>query len=172
MHHSCLGAMNAKATKGKELIGNNSEVALNKRARFEYEILETLEAGIVLSGTEVKSLRKKQVTITEAFARINNSQAFIINMVISHYSHGNIFNHEPSRERKLLLHKSEIIKLQVRIKEKGLTLVPLKVYFNDNGKAKVLLGVAKGKNLYDKRQDMREKDTQMDIQRALKKYNR
>jgi len=143
------------------------EVAVNKKARFEYEIIETFEAGIVLKGTEVKSMRARKVNISDAFARIKNGEAFIVKMNISLYENGNRFNHEPERERKLLMHAREIKRLTGKLKEKGFTLVPLKAYFN-NGKVKVLLGLGKGKAKYDKRRAIQKRESSRDLQRALK----
>jgi SsrA-binding protein len=141
----------------------------NKKARFNYEILDTFEAGIVLKGTEVKSLRQKKVSIQESYAKITNGEVFITGLTISAYEMGNRFNHEPDRERKLLLHKQEIKRLTGKLQEKGLTLVPLKIYFK-NGKAKLLLGLGKGKALYDKRKAIRDRDTKRDMEREIKKY--
>ncbi len=143
------------------------EVVSNKKARFEYEILETTEAGIVLKGTEVKAVRSRKVSITEAYARIRNSEVFIVGMNIALYEMGNRFNHEPERERKLLLHSQEIKRFTGKLKEKGLTLVPLKVYFKE-GKVKVLLGLGKGKAKYDKRRTIQKRDSDRDMQRAMK----
>jgi SsrA-binding protein len=145
------------------------DIINNKKARFNYEILDTFEAGIVLKGTEVKSLRQKKVSIQESYAKITNGEVFITGLTISAYEMGNRFNHEPDRERKLLLHKQEIKRLTGKLQEKGLTLVPLKIYFK-NGKAKVLLGLGKGKALYDKRKAIRDRDTKRDMEREMKKY--
>ncbi|MFW5807978.1 MAG: SsrA-binding protein SmpB [Spirochaetota bacterium] len=147
------------------------DIARNKRARFEYDILENFEAGIVLKGTEVKSLREGRVNINEAFAKIQNEEVFIQQMSISPYSRGNIHNHVPDRPRKLLMHKREIKRLTGKIKEKGLTLVPLRLYFK-NGIAKIELGLAKGKTLYDKRETLKKRTDQREIQRTIKEYNR
>ncbi|MDY6969694.1 MAG: SsrA-binding protein SmpB [Spirochaetota bacterium] len=143
------------------------DIANNKNARYEYEIIDTYEAGIVLVGTEVKSIRNRKVSIKEAYVRIKNGEAFIVGMNISIYEMGNRFNHEPMRERKLLLHKQEIKRLTGKLQEKGYSLIPLKLYFK-NGKVKVLLGLGKGKTKYDKRKTLQEKDTKREIQRALK----
>ncbi|HPA70969.1 MAG TPA: SsrA-binding protein SmpB [Spirochaetota bacterium] len=143
------------------------EVANNKKARFEYEIIETFEAGIVLKGTEVKSMRARKVNINDAFARIKNGEAFIVGMNIALYEMGNRFNHEPERERKLLLHAREIKRLTGKLKEKGYTMVPLKAYFKE-GKVKVLLGLGKGKAKYDKRRTIQKRDSDREMQRALK----
>ncbi len=145
-------------------MSSETEIVQNKKARFEYEILDTIEAGIVLKGTEVKSVRLKKVNIQDAYARIKDGEAFLYGMNISPYESGNIFNHDPVRVRKLLLHKQEIKRLTGKQQEKGLTLVPLKVYWK-NGKVKVLLGLAKGKTLYDKRHDIKKRDSDRELQR-------
>lgn len=129
----------------------------NKKAYFDYYILQELEAGIVLSGTEIKSIRQGSVDLKDSFITIKNKEAYIINMYIAKYEEGNIFNHEERRTRKLLLHKKEILKLTEKVKMEGLTLIPLKLYFKKN-KAKILLGVCKGKKIYDKRAVQKEKD--------------
>ena len=142
-------------------------VAQNKKAYHDYFILDTYEAGIELQGTEIKSIRKGSVNLKDSFIRIRNDEAFIDNMHIAPYEQGNRFNHEPLRQRKLLLHKKEIRKLQNELKENGLTIVPTKLYFNTS-KLKVEIALARGKKLYDKRQDLKEKDSKRDIEKALK----
>lgn len=143
------------------------EIIRNKKARFNYEIVETLEAGIVLHGTEVKSLRQKTCSIQESYAGVKNGEVFITGMTISPYGMGNRFNHEPARDRKLLLHRQQIKWLTGKLKEKGYTLVPLSMYFK-NGIAKVELGLAKGKALYDKRKTIQQRDLDRDMQREIK----
>ena len=145
-------------------------IANNKKAYHDYFILETYEAGIALHGTEVKSLRMGKCSIKEAFIRVENEEVFIYGMHISPYEKGNIFNKDPLRVRKLLLHKYEIRKLLGKTKEKGMTLVPLKVYLKDS-LVKVEIGLAKGKKLYDKRQDIAKKDQQREAQRDFKVRN-
>lgn len=145
-------------------------IANNKKAYHDYFILETYEAGIALHGTEVKSLRMGKCSIKEAFIRVENEEVYVYGMHISPYEKGNIFNKDPLRVRKLLLHKSEIRKLLGKTKEKGMTLVPLKVYFKDS-LVKVEIGLAKGKKLYDKRQDIAKKDQQREAQRDFKGRN-
>ena len=142
-------------------------VSNNKKAYHDYFILDTYEAGIELQGTEIKSIRKGSVNLKDSFIRIRNDEAFIDNMHIAPYEQGNRFNHEPLRQRKLLLHKKEIKKLQKELKENGLTIVPTKLYFNTS-KLKVEIALARGKKLYDKRQDLKEKDSKRDIEKALK----
>ena len=150
--------------KGSRLIANN------KKAYHDYFIEETYEAGIALHGTEVKSLRMGQCSIKESFVRIENEEVYIYGMHISPYEKGNIFNRDPLRVKKLLLHKSEIRKMKGKIAEKGYTLVPLKVYFN-RSLVKVEIGLAKGKKLYDKRQDIAKKDQRREAERDFKVRN-
>ncbi|TAL33897.1 MAG: SsrA-binding protein SmpB [Spirochaetes bacterium] len=145
------------------------DIVQNKKARFEYEILETFEAGIVLVGTEVKSVRQKKVSINEAYARIWKGEAYLTGMNISAYEMGNRFNHEPVRDRKLLLHTREIRRLTGKLQERGYTMVPLKLYFK-NGKVKVLLGLAKGKAQYDKRSTIKTREANRELQREIKKH--
>ena len=129
----------------------------NKKAYFNYFIKREIEAGIVLVGTEIKSVKKGSINITDSYIRIKNGEAYIINMFIEKYETASIFSHEETRERKLLLHKKEIKKLLEEVKQEGYTLVPLKVYLK-NGKAKILIGVARGKKLYDKREAIKKRD--------------
>ena len=142
-------------------------VTQNKKAFHDYFILDTYEAGIELKGTEIKSVRLGHVNLKDAFIRFKNDEAFIENMHIAPYEQGNIFNHEPLRNRKLLLHKKQIKKLQREVKENGITVVPTKLYFNTS-KLKVEIALARGKKLYDKRQDLKAKDAKRDMERALK----
>ncbi len=130
---------------------------LNRKANHEYFIKDTYEAGIELFGTEIKSIRKGNVNINDSYARVKNNEIYVINMYIAKYEEGNIFNHDERRERKLLLHKNEILKIAHNIETNRLTLVPLKLYFKGN-KAKIELGVCQGKKLYDKRESLKEKD--------------
>lgn len=130
---------------------------INRKAKFNYFIKDEIECGIVLIGTEIKSIRKGSVSLDDSYARIKNGEVFLTNTYIAKYEEGNIFNHEERRERKLLLHKNEINKLSKLIELEGVTLVPLKIYFKKN-KAKVLLGVCKGKKLYDKREVIKKRD--------------
>lgn len=143
------------------------QIAENRKARHDYFVLETIEAGIELVGTEVKSLRAGNVNLKDAWCSIDDGEMFIKGMHISPYEHGNIFNRDPIRVRKLLLHKKEILKLFGQVKQEGLTLIPLSLYFK-NSKVKVAVGVCKGKKLYDKREDMARKAAQRDIERAVK----
>ncbi len=143
-------------------------IAKNRRAFHEYEILETFEAGIELTGTEVRSLRENHCQLTDCFALIRDGEVWLNNVHIAPFSQGNINNVDPDRRRKLLLHKNQIRFLQQKVAEKGMTLVPLRMYFKENGLVKVELAVARGKKLYDKRSAMKERDTKREIDRALK----
>ena len=142
-------------------------IANNKKAYHDYFIIDTYEAGIELQGTEIKSIRNGSVNLKDSFIRIKNGEAFVENMHIAPYDQGNIFNHEPRRLRKLLLHKKEIRKLEKSIQEQGLTIVPTKLYFNTS-KAKLEIALVKGKKLFDKRNDLKEKAMQRDIDKAMK----
>lgn len=142
---------------------------LNRKARFSYFVEEEIECGIELFGTEVKSIREGSCNIKDSYAYIRNNEVFVINMFVKKYKEGNIFNRDELRQRKLLLHKKEILKLKQKIEREGYTLIPLKVYFKKN-KVKVLLGVCKGKKNYDKREALKEKDIKMQTLKELKKY--
>jgi SsrA-binding protein len=143
-------------------------VARNKRARHDYHILETWEAGVVLSGTEVKSLRQGRANLTDAYATVRDGEVFLLNLHISPYEQGNQFNHEPTRTRKLLLHRKEIRRLIGGVERQGLTLVPLELFFNPRGKAKVTIALAKGKKQHDKRADERRREDERDMARAAR----
>jgi SsrA-binding protein len=140
-------------------------IASNRKARHDYTILDTFEAGLVLTGTEVKSLRQGRASLVDAFATIDHGEAYLRNLHIPEYTQGTWTNHAPRRTRKLLLHRSEITRLIGKMQESGLTLVPLQLYFSD-GKAKVELALARGKRAYDKRQDLAKRDAQREIERA------
>ena len=146
-------------------------IARNRKARHEYHILETLEAGLVLTGTEVKSLRNGKAALGDAYAMIDGSEAWLHHLHIGQYDQGNRNNHEPLRKRKLLLHKKELRRLIGKIREKGLALIPLKLYFVD-GWAKVELGLARGKKSHDKRHDIAKRDAERDMQRAMSRKHR
>jgi len=139
----------------------------NRKAKYDYEILETIEAGIVLKGTEIKSIRNGKANLKDSYATIKKGEALLLNMHISPYEKGNIFNHEEIRTRKLLLHKKEILKLNDKIHMEGFTLVPIKLYFKGS-KAKILLGLAKGKKSYDKREVIKKRDIERDIKSRMK----
>jgi SsrA-binding protein len=142
-------------------------ISLNRRARHEYSIDDTIEAGIVLSGTEIKAIRAGKVSLTDAFARIDRGEAWLVGAHIAPWDSGNRFNHEPKRNRKLLLHRTQIDALLGRTKAKGLTLVPLRLYISDRGKAKLELGLGKGKQLHDHRRDIAARDARRDLDREL-----
>ena len=148
-------------------MGTGRTLVVNRQARFNYEILEKFEAGISLVGTEVKSIREGKGNIKEAYADIRGGEAWLIGAHISPYSHGNITNHDPLRDRKLLLNAREINRLQGKVMEKGLTLVPLRLYLKGR-LIKLELGVARGKKLVDKREDIKKRDQEREIQRAMK----
>jgi len=157
--------MTAKAKEQKE----NDLIATNRKAFHDYHILENYEAGIELKGTEVKSCRAKAVTLTDAFVKIESGEAIMMNVHIAGYEHGNRFNHESKRPRRLLLHKREILKIATKIKERGLTVIPLRFYLK-RGRVKVDLGIAKGKSLADKRDTMRKKQDEMETRRIISAY--
>ena len=142
-------------------------IASNKMARLNYDISDIYEAGLVLTGTEVKALRSGKANLKESYAVVKDNEVYLRDMHISHYDHGNRFNHEPLRARKLLLHKREIKKLYGKSREKGLALVPLKLYFKE-GRVKVEIGIGKGKKLYDRRQDIKQREERRDVARAFK----
>ncbi len=150
--------------------GQGKVLAQNKKAGHDYFIEETIEAGMVLTGTEIKSIRAGKVQLKDSFVRLRHGEAWIINMHISPFDQGNRFNHDPLRERKLLLHKKQISELVGAVKRDGYTIVPLKMYIKD-GYAKLLIGIGKGKKDYDKRDDMRKKEAKREMERAFKARN-
>ena len=145
-------------------------VAENRRARFEYAIEETFEAGLMLTGTEVKSLRFGEGSIAESYAEIRGGEAWLVNSNVPEFSHGNRFNHEPKRPRKLLMREREIARLQGAVERKGMTLVPLSIYFNSRGRAKVELALARGKNAADKRATVKERDWKREQARIMRDH--
>lgn len=147
---------------------NERKIAKNRKAFHDYEILETFEAGIELTGTEVRSLRDNNCQLTDTFALIRDGQAWLNNLHIAPFTNGNIANVDPDRKRRLLLHKKQIRYLAEKTQEKGLSIVPLKIYFNDRNLVKVEIALARGKKLYDKRNSMKERDVQREIARTLK----
>ena len=156
------------------MVKNNNKdnvVAQNKKAHFDYEIIETFEAGIVLTGTEIKSIRRARINIRDGFARVRNGEVWLSNVHISPFDEGNIWNVDPTRSRKLLLHKQQINKIAAEISQSGMSFVPLRVYIKD-GFAKVLMGLAKGKKNYDKRETIKRKEQNRDIAKQLKAFNR
>jgi SsrA-binding protein len=144
-------------------------VATNKKAYFNYELLENYEAGVSLVGSEVKSLRQGRVSLKDSYAEVRGGEVFLLNFHISPYEAANRFNHDPEREKKLLLHRQEIKRLSGKIKEKGLTLVPTKVLFNDKGKVKIEIALAKGKRAYQKREVIKERERERELRAELKK---
>jgi SsrA-binding protein len=150
---------------------NHKNIAQNKKARHDYEILETYEAGLVLHGTEVKSLREGRANLKDSYAAVHNEEVWLYGVHISPYSHGNINNHAPERDRKLLLHRKEIRKLIGKTKESGLTLVPLQLYFN-KGKVKVQLALARGKKEYDKRAAISKRESDRELKRVFREKQR
>lgn len=143
----------------------------NKKARFEYELLDTYVAGIVLSGTEIKSIRLGKASISESFCEFNaRGELFVINMQVDEYAHGSHYNHRPKAERKLLLNKQELKKLHKEVKTSGLTIIPLNLFINDRGLAKMKIALARGKKLYDKRETLKERDTKRNLDRIKKQY--
>lgn len=150
---------------------NIKTIAENRKARHEYFIVESIEAGIELFGTEVKSIRQGGINLKDSWISVDNGEAFIKNMHISPYEKGNIFNRDPYRVRRLLMHKKEIMRLLGQVKQGGYTLIPISVYFKDS-KVKVQVGLCKGKKLHDKREDMAKRDAGREIERAMKERNR
>ncbi len=141
----------------------------NRKAKYDYEILETIEAGIALTGTEIKSIRLGNANLKDSYAIIRENEVYLLGMHISLYKEGNIFNHEEMRTRKLLLHKKEILKLNNKITLEGHTLIPIKLYFKKN-RAKILLGLARGKKVYDKRETIKQRDMEREIRREYKSF--
>jgi SsrA-binding protein len=162
----------AKSKDKKKAESRDKIVSDNRKANHKYEILEKIECGIVLHGSEVKSLRDGKLALDEAYAHIRDGELFLVNADIGLYPQASYLNHPPLRARKLLVHARELAKLAGRTTEKGYSLVPLRVYFNERGIAKVLLGVGRGKQDHDKRQDLKKKDANLDIQREMRKRNR
>ncbi|MGT2757505.1 SsrA-binding protein SmpB [Streptococcus ovuberis] len=150
--------------------GEGKLVAQNKKARHDYTIVDTIEAGIVLTGTEIKSVRAARIQLKDGFAQIKRGEAWLVNVHISPFEQGNIWNQDPIRTRKLLLRRKQIDQLEQALKGSGMTLVPLKVYLKD-GFAKVLLGLAKGKHDYDKRESIKQREQDRDLKRTMKQFN-
>jgi SsrA-binding protein len=163
-----LGERQGGSVAKKKSDDNNKLIAENRKARFAYAIGETLEAGIMLTGSEVKSLRGGKSTIGESYAYARGGELWLVNSYIPEYTQASRFNHEPKRERKLLVHKREANKLAAAIQREGMTIVPLKMYFNEKGRAKLLLGMAKGKKLHDKRETEKQRDWARDKARLMR----
>jgi SsrA-binding protein len=145
---------------------SDSALATNRKARRDYQILEKIEAGIALRGTEVKSIRQGHLRIDEAYVQIDNHQAELLQMTVQPYDHGNVFNHSPTRPRKLLLHKKELLRLQSKVNEKGLTLIPLKVYLK-GGRIKLQIALGQGRNTVDKRETLKRRSADLEARRAM-----
>ena len=146
---------------------------INKKARFSFDLIESYCAGIVLTGTEIKSIRASKVSITESFCEFNNKgELFIINMTLEEYDHGNFFNHKPKAERKLLLNKKELRKLEKEVKNTGLTIIPTKLFINDKGYAKLNISLAKGKKLFDKRETIKDRENKRNLDRIKKDFRK
>lgn len=144
----------------------------NRKARFQYELLDTYQAGIVLRGTEIKAIREGKASIAESFCEFSNGELFVINMTIEEYSHASHFTHQPKSSRKLLLNKRELRKLEKEVKNSGLTIIPTLLYINENGLAKLRIALAKGKKLYDKRETIKSRENKRDLGRIKKNFNR
>ena len=159
---------------GKTVLGKKGKktISRNRVAHHDYEILDTYEAGIELTGTEVKSLRERASQITDSFCIIRGGEVWLVGMHIHPYSNGGVWNVDPDRRRKLLLHRRQIDSLDQRLRTKGLALVPLEMYFDEHNRVKLTIGLARGKKLYDKRADMAKRDAQREIARAVKEFNR
>jgi SsrA-binding protein len=154
----------------KEKAPAAKNIAVNKKAFHDYEIIEKYEAGIALLGSEVKSIREGRVSFKDSYVEIRSQEAFLVSTHIAAYSNASYNNHEPERVRKLLLHKQELKKLDRKIKTRGVTIIPLRMYFSSKGKVKLEIALAKGKRLYDKKQKIKEKDIQRDMDREMKRY--
>jgi len=154
---------------GASVVKGERPIAENRKARHRFTVLDTLECGIALQGTEVKSLREGKLSLDEAYGRVRNGEAWLVGADIQEYKNAAIWNHEPKRPRKLLIHRTELRKFLGKAHEKGLTLVPLKMYFNDRGIAKVLVGLCRGKKMHDKRDSLKKADVKRDIDRAMRR---
>lgn len=162
----------SKNQKKKKDKPNDRAVAENRKAHHKYEILEKIECGLVLHGSEVKSLRDGKLSLEESYAQIRDGELWLVGADIGLYAQASHFNHAPRRARKLLVHHREFLKLEARTNERGFSLIPLKVYFNQRGLAKVMLGVGRGKQTHDKRESLKKRDVQRDIQREMNRKNR
>jgi SsrA-binding protein len=162
--------MSSKASKSSGSKGEPSgkQIAENRKARHRFNVLESLECGVALMGSEVKSLRDGKISLDEAYGRVKDGEVWLVGCDIPEYPNANIWNHSPKRVRKLLLHQREVNRFANRAKEKGLTLVPLKMYFNERGVAKVLLGLCRGKQMHDKREDLKRANMKREMDRALR----
>ncbi len=169
LYPAIIARVSAKKKKVKDSTG---PVAVNKKAYHNFELVEKIEAGLSLRGSEVKSLRDNQADLNGSYARIIGDECFLVGATIAQYEQAGIYNHEPTRKRKLLLHKREIFKIKSKLEQRGFTLVPLKIYFNSRGYAKIELALAHGKKQYDKRQSIASRQQKRDVDRQMKKYRR
>jgi len=160
------------ATSPKNKDKDQKAKAVNKKAYRNFEIVDKYEAGLLLTGSEVKSLRAAHVDLDGSYAKIEGGECWLVGAKIAQYEQAGIYNHEPTRKRKLLLHKAEIAKIQVKLDQRGFTFVPLRIYFNDRGLAKVQVALARGKRQYDKRKTITERDQKRDMERTMKQYGR
>jgi len=160
------------ATKSRKERDKQGPVAVNKKAYRNFELIERFEAGLELLGAEVKSLRDAQADLNGSYARVEDQQCWLVGATIAPYQQAGAWQHEPTRKRKLLLHKAEIHKIRTKLEQRGFTLVPLRIYFNDRGLAKIELALARGKRQYDKRKAITERDQKNDVNRSMKKYRR
>ena len=165
-----LSAIISRMSKGKSVKSDTNPSIKNKKAYYNFELVEKVEAGISLLGTEVKSLRNKQCDLDACYARVINNEVWLVNCKIAQYDRGGYTNHDPLRKRKLLLHKSQIKKIRTKLEQRGFTLVPTKIYFNSRGLAKVELALATGKKQYDKRAKMVEQQQKKDVRRSMKNF--
>lgn len=168
MYHYFMSKKTKNKPQGTQS-GNSSPRIVNKKARFNFQLLEKLEAGIALQGTEVKSLREGRASLEEAYCRIQNGELYLIGCNIMPYTHGNLMNHEPMRPRKLLVHRRELHKLETKLVQKGLTLVPTRIYFK-RGLAKCEIAIARGKTTSDKREKLKDDQIKLDMSRAMKRW--
>lgn len=164
-----MAAKDKKKAKSAKIGPSIDVIAENRKARHKFEVLDTLECGLALTGSEVKSLRMRHVSLDEAYARVRDGEVWLINCDIPEYQQAGMFNHAPKRPRKILLHRAEIRKFANKAHESGLTLVPLRLYFNERGVAKILLGLCRGKKLHDKREAMKAADTKREVARAMRR---
>ncbi len=163
---------NKKTTKPSEDSGQSMNIAENRRARHRFEILEQIECGVVLLGSEVKSLRDRQISLDEAYVRIRGQEIYLVGADIAEYRQATVWNHAPRRPRKLLVHARQLLKLKQRSSERGLTLIPLRIYFNARGLVKVMVGICRGKKLFDKRASLKDADMKRQVNRVMKRGNR
>jgi len=162
------GGKSAGAKKGKKADVGFKSIAENRKAKFRYELIDSVECGMVLMGSEVKSMREGKLSLDEAYVRVKSNELWLIGADVAHYNNAGMWNHDPRRPRKLLIHEREFQQFAGSALERGLTLIPLRVYFNERGFAKCVMGLVKGKKLHDKREVMKERDTQRGLQRAMR----